>query len=292
MSKKVTTSQPKMSNFASVNNTTLHIMKYQSILSLMKGLVLTGMLVISQLVFAAPVRLTGSVKDAAGEPLIGASILVGEGVGAITDLDGNFVLEYVASEAVLTVSYVGYKDVQVPVNGRTHIDIVLESDDLILDDVVVIGYGVQRKSNVTGAISSVKAEDFQNKPITNAASALQGKVSGVQVINNSGAPGASPTIRVRGYSSNGSSNPLYIVDGLKVSDISYLDPSSIKSMEILKDAASAAIYGAEAGNGVIMITTKGGEKGSTRVSFDSQWTWSSLAKRVDLMNAEQFTNYL
>ena len=291
MSKKVTTSQLKMSNFASVNNTTLHIMKYQSILSLMKGLVLTGMLVISQLVFAAPVRLTGSVKDAAGEPLIGASILVGDGVGAITDLDGNFVLENVASEAVLTVSYVGYKDVQVPVNGRTHIDIVLESDDLILDDVVVIGYGVQRKSNVTGAISSVKAEDFQNKPITNAASALQGKVSGVQVINNSGAPGASPTIRVRGYSSNGSSNPLYIVDGLKVSDISYLDPSSIKSMEILKDAASAAIYGAEAGNGVIMITTKGGEKGSTRVSFDSQWTWSSLAKRVDLMNAEQFTNY-
>lgn len=256
----------------------------------MKCAALAAILALCNLAEAANIRVTGTVKDAAGEPLIGASVFVGT-LGAITDLDGNFSLENVPDDAVLTVSYIGYQEIQVPVEGRRRIDIVLQSDDMVLDDVVVIGYGVQRKSNVTGAISSVKADDFQNKPITNAASALQGKVSGVQVINNSGAPGASPTIRVRGYSSNGSSNPLYIVDGLKVSDISYLDPTSIKSMEILKDAASAAIYGAEAGNGVIMITTKGGEKGNTRVSLDSQWTWSSLAKRVELMDAAQYTEY-
>lgn len=236
-------------------------------------------------------KVTGIVKDETGQPMIGVTISLGDGSGTITDLDGAFVLNNVSESAVITISYVGYKEVSIAVAGKSVINITLEPDDQVLDEVVVIGYGVQKKSDVTGAISSIKADDLKNSPISNAASALQGKAAGVQVVNNSGSPGAAPTIRVRGYSSNGSSDPLYIVDGLKVSDISYLEPTSIQSMEVLKDAASAAIYGAEAGNGVILITTKTGEKGLTKVSFDAQWSYATLANKVDLLNAEQYTKY-
>ena len=236
-------------------------------------------------------KVTGVVKDEDNQPLVGATVSLSPGVGTITDVDGVFTLNNVPENGVLTISYIGYETVKISVTGENAIDVTLMPNNQILDEVVVIGYGVQKKSNVTGAISSIKADDLQNSSISNAASALQGKVSGVQVVNNSGSPGASPTIRVRGYSSNGSSDPLYIVDGLKVSDISYLDPSSIKSIEILKDAASAAIYGAEAGNGVILITTNTGEKGKTKVVFDAQWTYSNLANKVDLLNAEQYKQY-
>ena len=233
----------------------------------------------------------GVVKDETGEPMIGVTVSLGGGRGTITDLDGQFTLAEVKETDVITISYVGYKDVVLPVKGKAQFDIKLQPDNQLIDEVVVIGYGVQKKSNVTGAISSLKADDMKNNSMTNAAQALQGKVSGVQVVNNSGAPGANPTIRVRGYSSNGSSDPLYIVDGLKVDDISYLDPNSIKSMEILKDAASAAIYGAEAGNGVVLITTKAGDKGKTQVTLDAQFIFSSLANKVDLMNAEQYIDF-
>ena len=236
-------------------------------------------------------QVTGVVYDETGEPLIGATVSMGPGTGIVTDFDGNFTLNNVPDNATLTITYVGYQDMQVSVAGKTRIEVTLQPDDKVIEEIVVIGYGVQKKSNVTGAISSIKADDMKNSTITNAASAIQGKVSGVQVVNNSGAPGSNPTIRVRGFSSNGKSDPLYIVDGLKVSDISYLDPSSIKSMEILKDAASAAIYGAEAGNGVILITTKGGDKGHTSITFDAQWTFSNIAKKIDMMNADQYTKF-
>jgi TonB-linked SusC/RagA family outer membrane protein len=238
-------------------------------------------------------KVTGQVLDEHGEPLIGASISVDGKTGAVTDIDGNFTLLNVPDNATVTVTYVGYKEAKVSTAGKTQLNITMQPDDKTLDDVVVIGYGVQKKSNVTGAIASVKAEDLANKVDANAAASLQGKVSGVQVINNSGAPGSSPTIRVRGYSSNGSSDPLYVVDGLKVSSIDYLEPSSIESIEVLKDAASAAIYGAEAGNGVVLITTKSGSKGDskTSINFDMQLTYSTLADKVDLMNASQFIEY-
>jgi len=246
---------------------------------------------IPALAFGTPKNISGSVKDQNGEPLIGASIMLPDGSGTITDINGDFSLNNVPDGSVLTVSYIGFKDVTVNVTDNVRYDIVLEADTNLLDDVVVIGYGVQKKSNVTGAISSVKEDDLLNRPVSSAAAALQGKVSGVQVINNSGAPGASTQISVRGYSSNGNSNPLYIVDGLKVGDIDYLDPSSISSIEILKDAASAAIYGAEAGNGVILITTKGGGKGNTSVTFDSSLTLSNLAHKVNVLNAEQYKTF-
>lgn len=236
-------------------------------------------------------QVTGLIIDENGEPLIGATVAFGPNQGTVTDLDGNFKLTNVPENATLQISYVGYQNMTVKVAGKNHIKVTMQPDAKVIDEVMVIGYGVQKKSNVTGAISSIKADDLKNSTITNAASALQGKVSGVQVVNNSGAPGSAPVIRVRGYSSNGSSDPLYIVDGLKVSDISYLDPSSIKSMEILKDAASAAIYGAEAGNGVVLITTKNGDSGKTLITFDAQWTFSKLAKKVDLMDANAYTKF-
>lgn len=235
---------------------------------------------------------TGTVVDENGEPLIGATIAVESGVGAVTDFDGHFTLKNVPESATITISYIGYQTQKVPVAGKSTLQITMKPEDTTLNDVVVIGYGVQKKSNVTGAIGSIKSDDLKNKVSANAAEALQGKVSGVQVVNNSGAPGASPTIRVRGYSSNGASDPLYVVDGLKVSSIDYLEPSSIENIEVLKDAASAAIYGAEAGNGVVLITTKnGGKDGNTKITFDAQLTYSTLAKKMDVMNAKQFIEY-
>ncbi len=235
---------------------------------------------------------TGTVLDEHGEPLIGVTVSVGNTVGAVTDFDGKFILKGVAENAVLSLSYIGYQTQKVSVTGKTTLTLSMKPEDTTLNDVVVIGYGVQKKSNVTGAIGSIKSDDLKNKVSANAAEALQGKVSGVQVVNNSGAPGASPTIRVRGYSSNGTSDPLYVVDGLKVSSIDYLEPSSIENIEVLKDAASAAIYGAEAGNGVVLITTKnGGKDGNTKITFDAQLTYSNLAKKMKVMNAQQFIEY-
>lgn len=235
---------------------------------------------------------TGTVVDENGEPLIGATIAVENGVGAVIDFDGHFTLKNVSESATITISYIGYQTQKVSVAGKSTLQITMKPEDTTLNDVVVIGYGVQKKSNVTGAIGSIKNDDLKNKVSANAAEALQGKVSGVQVVNNSGAPGASPTIRVRGYSSNGASDPLYVVDGLKVSSIDYLEPSSIENIEVLKDAASAAIYGAEAGNGVVLITTKnGGKDGNTKITFDAQLTYSALAKKMDVMNAKQFIEY-
>lgn len=234
----------------------------------------------------------GLVKDDTGEPLIGATIsITGTSSGTITDFDGNFQLDGVPANATLSISYIGYVTQQVVVTGKSDFNIILNRESLDLDEVVVIGYGVQKKSNVTGSISSVKADDLKNLATTNAASALQGKVSGVQVINSSGAPGASSTIRIRGYASNGVSDPLYVVDGLKVDNIDYLEPSSIESIEILKDAASAAIYGAEAGNGVVLVTTKSGKNGDGKIFLDVQFASSRLANKVDVLNAEEYINY-
>jgi TonB-linked SusC/RagA family outer membrane protein len=234
----------------------------------------------------------GAIKDEMGEPLIGVSILVkGASVGAVTDIDGNYTLEVPEGMNVLEISYIGYVTQVINIDNRTEINVRMVPDTQILEEVVVIGYGVQKKSNVTGSISSVKTEDLINRPTSNAASALQGKVAGVQIINNSGAPGATPTIRIRGYSSNGNSDPLFIVDGLKVTNIDYLEPSSIESIEVLKDAASAAIYGAEAGNGVVLVTTKTSKKGAGKIFFDTQFSFSSLANKMDLLNAEEFIQY-
>ena len=234
----------------------------------------------------------GKVVDSTGSALPGVTVIIkGTAKGIVTDMDGKYSLSAVPNNAIIVFSFVGMKTQEILTKGENTINIKMVDEAVGIDEVVAIGYGVQKKSNVTGAISSIKAEDLASGLVSNAASAMQGKVSGVQVVNTSGAPGSNPTIRVRGYSSNGKSDPLFIVDGLKVKDINYLESSSIKSMEILKDAASAAIYGAEAGNGVILITTKSGNKGQTKVSMDAQWSNSSLANKVDLLNADKYKQY-
>ena len=238
-----------------------------------------------------PAKVTGKVIDDLGEPMIGVSVQVkGTASGAITDIDGNYSVN-VEPGATLVFSYVGYIPQEHVVKGGT-LNVTLKEDTETLEEVVVIGYGVQKKSSVTGAISQVKAADMENRTITTAAQALQGKTAGVQLITSSGGPGETPTIRVRGYSSNVASDPLYVVDGVRLSDISGIDPNDIESMEVLKDAASAAIYGAEAGNGVILITTKKGRPGQTKISYDFQFASQSIARVPKLMNAQEYIAYM
>lgn len=237
--------------------------------------------------------ITGNVKSGDGEPLPGVTILEkGTDNGSITDMDGNYSITVTSDDAILIFSYVGYLTEEISVAGKSVIDVLLVEDIQALEEIVVVGYGMQSKSVVTGAISSLKSEDMENTSSTRPEEALQGKASGVQVISSSGAPGASMKVRIRGYSSNGNSDPLYIVDGLRTDDISGLEPNNIASMEVLKDGASAAIYGAEGGNGVILITTKSGFKGETKVSYDFQYTVQSLGKTPEVMNAEQYITYM
>jgi TonB-linked SusC/RagA family outer membrane protein len=189
-------------------------------------------------------------------------------------------------------SYIGYDNREERINRRTTINVSLVESATGLDEVIVVGYGVQKKSSITGAIAQVKAEDMENRTITRPEQALQGKAAGVQVIQTSGAPGSSPQVRVRGYSSNASSSPLFVVDGVRMSDIGGIDPNDIASMEVLKDAASAAIYGAEAGNGVILITTKRGAPGYMRVNYDFQYTGQTLARIPKMLNSSQYIDYM
>ena len=237
-------------------------------------------------------KVAGLVVDQNAEPLIGVTIKVKDDAksGTVTGLDGDFSI-MVQKGKTLVFSYLGYQTKEVAAI-TSKLKVNMKEDNKMLDDVVVVGYGVQKKSSVTGAISQVKKEDMENRTITNAKSALQGKTAGVQVISSSSAPGSSPTIRIRGYSSNVSSDPLYVVDGVRLGDISGIDPNDIASMEVLKDAASAAIYGAEAGNGVVLITTKKGAVGTGRITYDFQYTTETLAKVPKLLNAEEYIQYM
>ena len=243
--------------------------------------------------FAQNRAISGTVVDESGAPVVGAAVVVvgNTSIGAVTNADGTFRLN-VPNGANINVSCIGYADQTLSTVNQTVFNIVLAEDTEFLDETVVIGYGVQRKSDLTGAVASVRAEDLENRSTTDAAAALQGKTSGVQIINSSGAPGAGADIRVRGYSSNsGNIGPLLIVDGLKVDNIQYLDPTMIESMEILKDAASAAIYGAQAGNGVVLITTKQGKEGTARISYNGRFTLQSLGKKADIFGAKEYIEY-
>ena len=260
--------------------------------SLQKPLLALFLLCLFPLGAMAQSVVKGTVNDEAGEPIIGASVKVqGTKAGGITDFNGNFSVEADAN-STLVISYIGYTTATIKVNGRNNIVVSLKEDAQTLNDVVVIGYGVQKKSDLTGAVASVKGDEIKNLSTTDAAAAMQGKVSGVQIINTSGDPTAGASIRVRGYSSNsGSLGPLIIVDGLKVDGIQYLDPTLIESMEVLKDGASAAIYGAQAGNGVVLITTKNGSKGTAHVTYNLKAASQSLGKKAELFHAKDYIEY-
>ncbi|WP_163712730.1 SusC/RagA family TonB-linked outer membrane protein [Mangrovibacterium lignilyticum] len=236
----------------------------------------------------------GKVTAPDGEPIPGATVVVkGTSNGTITDFDGFYQLSNVPADAVLQVSFVGMRLQEIDVNGLTAIDVVLQEETIGLEEVVAVGYGVQKKSLVTGAISSVKAEDLQSVPVARADQAIQGRTAGVSVLSTSGSPGASTKIRIRGVNSNGNSNPLFIVDGMKTGDINNIDPADIESMEVLKDAASAAIYGTEGANGVIIITTKSGTKGNrAKITYDFQYGVQSARSDMELMNAAQYKQWM
>jgi TonB-dependent starch-binding outer membrane protein SusC len=243
-------------------------------------------------VFAQSRTVSGTVKDnVSGELIPGVSVIVkNTSTGTITDSDGKFSIEVSSDQDVLVFSFVGYSKQEVAIAGRTLIDVVLETDLTTLEEVVVVGYGEQKKSVITGAISSLKADQFSTMPITRVEQALQGRVSGVTIATNSGQPGSAATIRIRGITTLNNNDPLWIVDGVVVDNggIGFLNQSDIESIEVLKDAASAAIYGTRAASGVILITTKKGKSGDMKVSYNGFYGVSRPARKLDLLNATQY----
>lgn len=228
---------------------------------------------------------TGTVVDAAGEPMIGVSILVdGTTNGGVTDFDGNFTIQNVPENGVLKISYVGFKDQKIPVAGKNSIKVTLEEDAMGLDEIVVVGYGTMKKKDLTGAVASVKQGDIQQVAAPNAMQAMQAKVPGVDMTQSSGQAGAGVSITLRGNRSISASNsPLIIVDGVEYSGDLDVAASDIESMDILKDAASTAIYGTKGANGVIIITTKRGKSGKTRVDFSAYLAFKSPTNAVKSM---------
>lgn len=240
--------------------------------------------------FAQNFRVEGVVTDAAtGETLIGVSVIVkGTKTGTSSGVDGRYSLPNVAPGSVMVVTYIGYDPLEIPVNSA-RVDIRLKASNNQLEDVVVIGYGSVKRKDVTTAISSVSTKDLDQRPIVSAAQAIQGRAAGVSVIQPNGTPGAEMSIRVRGTTSfNGSNDPLYVVDGVPVDNIRFLSPNDIESMQILKDASSAAIYGSRAANGVILISTKAGKSGDAKIAFNAQFTQNKVTNEIDVLNFSQY----
>ena len=240
--------------------------------------------------------LTGQVIDNNNMPLPGVSVVIkGTTAGTITDFDGNYNLNTELSDStVLVFSYVGFKTQEIVVDGQSVINVLMEEDKSMLDEVVVIGYGTQKKSVVTGAISGVKQTELEDLPITRVEQTLQGRVSGVTIAATSGQPGSNSTVRVRGITTLGFNEPLWVVDGVVVDSggIGFLNQSDIESVEVLKDAASQAIYGARAAAGVILITTKKGKSGKLNVNVNSYTGVSSASRQLDLLNAREYATLL
>lgn len=229
----------------------------------------------------------GTVVDKDGVPVIGASIRVKGGqAAAVTDFDGNFTID-AADGAVLTVSYIGYVTQEVTASTKAPLQITLQEDNATLDEVVVVGYGVQKKKLVTGATVQVSGDDIQKLNTTSALGALQSQTPGVNIVSASGQPGEGYKVNIRGAGTNGSTTPLYIIDGIE-GDINTISPADIESVDVLKDAASAAIYGARAANGVILVTTKQGKAGKMQVSYDGYIGWQNVYKMPELLNAKQY----
>ena len=239
-------------------------------------------------------KVTGTIVDAAGEPIIGASVMVkGTSNGAVTDFDGNFTINNVPEDATLVFSYVGYRTQNLSARGKSNFQISLEEDKQLLDEVVVVGYGVQRKSDVTGALTRVNEEQLNNRPVSNAIEALQGKAAGVD-ITTSERPGTLGSIRIRGNRSiNASNEPLYVVDGVPLSSggIESLNSRDIESIDILKDASSTAIYGSRGANGVVLITTKRGKEGKLQLTYNGSVTFEKIVDKSPAMNASDYITW-
>ncbi len=226
------------------------------------------------------------ISGSDNEPLIGASVMVqGTKTGSVTDLDGNFTIE-AKNGQTLEVSYLGFITQKVKVNGSV-VQVTLQEDKHSLDEVVVVGYGVQKKKLVTGATVQLKGDDIAKLNTTNPLSAMQGQTPGVNIVSTSGQPGAAMSVTIRGLGTVGNSQPLYLIDGVG-GDITTLNPADIESIDVLKDAASAAIYGAQAANGVVLVTTKSGKEGSSKITYDGYVGWQTLGRKFEMLNSNQY----
>ena len=253
-----------------------------------KPLVLLFLLCLFPMGALAQSLVKGTVQDETGEPVIGATVQVlGTKTGAITDFNGHFQVQ-AASNATLKVSYVGYETQEVKVDDRSNITIVLKDEFNSLEDVVVIGYGTQKKKLVTGATVQVKGDDIAKLNTTNALEAMQSSTPGVQITSSSTQPGKGYKVYIRGIGTIGDSTPLYVIDGVAGGNLDGINPNDIESIDVLKDAASAAIYGSRAANGVILVTTKQGKAGKIELSYNGAMGWSNAYKRPQLLNAQQF----
>ncbi len=264
-------------------------------LSVVGGLAVSTVPAMASVEQAQTIKVSGQVVDQDGEPLIGATVRVkGAQTGSVTDLDGNFQLDAPAN-ATLVVSYVGYKDSEIAVRGRAVIEkIQLESDSQVLDQVVVVGYGTQKKADLTGSVSIVNAEEMKRVSNSNISTMLEGKVAGVQITSD-GQPGADPSVRIRGIGSFGSTAPLYVVDGVPMgTTIRDFSPNDIETIQVLKDASAGAIYGSRAANGVVIITTKNGKKDQpVKVDYKGYFGIDVIpSSTYDIMDANQYSNYL
>lgn len=259
-----------------------------------KILIISILLVTSATVLAQNRQVHGRVTttdDGKITGLPGVNVVVkGTTKGTVTDLEGAYAIQLLEGENDLIFSFIGYTPQTIPVAGQTVVDVLLAADFKVLSEVVIVGYGIQRKSDLTGSIASVKESELTKIPSFNAAQSLQGKVAGVQVYNASGQPGDPPVIRVRGVGTFNNSSPIYVVDGVILDDISFLNAADIQSMEVLKDASSTAIFGSRGANGVIIVTTKQGKVGQDRtvITFSSEYSIQQVGKTIDLLNGKEF----
>lgn len=238
--------------------------------------------------------ISGIIIDEKGESVIGASVMVkGTSIGTITDIDGHYSLPNVPLNSTVNISYIGYKSVELKANDKALARIILKENNEMLDEVVVVGYGTVKKRDLTGSISSVDAKKIADVPVTSVVEALQGRSPGVVVSNTSWEPGSEPSIFVRGKRSITASNgPLYVVDGIPITGgISEISPADIESMEILKDASATAIYGSRGANGVIIITTKQGKEGKTKVDYNGYVGFQTIQNKLDMMNGAEYAEY-
>lgn len=270
----------------------------EKILNLSKGIMFLLLWTFSLTVLAQNISVRGSVTDQKNEPLIGATVQVlGTTIGTVTDMDGNYVLSGVPAGATLVISYVGMHSQTVELNGRTVLNVVLQEDTELLDEVVVVGFGVQKKVNLTGAVGVATAEDFEARPVQNAVSALQGVVPGLNITNrgNGGELNATKSINVRGTGTVSANNytsgsPLILIDGME-GDINNINPQDIESVSVLKDAAASSIYGSRAPFGVILITTKSGKKGRPVINYNNSFRFNTPVHMPEMMNSWEFVNY-
>ena len=242
-------------------------------------------------VMAQSMAVTGQVTDADdGTPLPGVTVVEkGTYTGGVTDLDGQYTIMVSSPDAVLTFTYIGYRTTDEKVGGKSTLDLTLSADVAGLEEAIVIGYGNQQRSKISGAVGTIDLKDATSVPVLRTEQALQGRAAGVQVTQNSGQPGSTQSIRIRGTGSLNNAEPLWVVDGIRTGGIDFLNPSDIESISLLKDAASAAIYGARGGNGVILVTTKKGAKGQpAQVTYDTYYGIQEPWKKMGLLNAEEY----